>query len=70
MAETPENSSFGSRIGHNFLTGMFLLLPLGLTLYVVSFLVGLIAAPVESLFQAIFPLFFKHARRCPTSGPA
>jgi len=65
MAETPENSSFGSRIGHNFLTGMFLLLPLGLTLYVVSFLVGLIAAPVESLFQAIFPLFFKHGEAMP-----
>ena len=65
MSELPENSSFGSRLGHNFLTGMFLVLPLGLTLYVVSFLVGLIASPIESVFQAIFPFFFKDAQSVP-----
>ena len=65
MTETPEKTSFGSRLGHNFLTGMFLVLPLGLTLYVVSFLVGLIAAPVESVFQAVFPLFFPNKESMP-----
>lgn len=65
MSELPENSSFGSRLGHNFLTGMFLVLPLGLTLYVVSFLVGLIASPIESAFQWIFPYFFKDGQSMP-----
>jgi uncharacterized membrane protein len=65
MTETPEKSSFGSRLGHNFLTGMFLVLPLGLTVYVISFLVGLIASPVESIFQAVFPLFFPNKEGMP-----
>ncbi|PHX58671.1 MAG: hypothetical protein CK522_02970 [Opitutia bacterium] len=65
MPETPENRSFGSRLGHNFLTGMFLVLPLGLTLYIISFLVGLIASPVESVFQAVFPLFFPNKEGMP-----
>ena len=65
MTETPEKSSFGSRLGHNFLTGMFLVLPLGLPLYVISFLVGLIASPVESIFQAVFPLFFPNKEGMP-----
>jgi uncharacterized membrane protein len=65
MTETPENSSFGSRLGHNFLTGMFLVLPLGLTLYIISILVGLIASPVESIFQAVFPLFFPNKEVMP-----
>jgi uncharacterized membrane protein len=65
MTETPEKSSFGSRLGHNFLTGMFLVLPLGLTLYVISFLIGLIASPVESIFQAVFPLFFPNKEGMP-----
>jgi uncharacterized membrane protein len=65
MTETPENRSFGSRLGHNFLTGMFLVLPLGLTIYIISFLVGLIASPVESIFQAVFPLFFPNKEVMP-----
>ena len=65
MTETPENSSFGSRLGHNFLTGMFLVLPFGLTLYVIAFLIGLIASPVESIFQAVFPLFFPNKEVMP-----
>lgn len=65
MPETPENRSFGSRLGHNFLTGMFLVLPLGLTLYVITLLIGLIASPVESMFQAIFPLFFPNKEVMP-----
>ncbi len=44
---------------------MFLVLPLGLTLYVISILVGLIAAPVESVFQAVFPLFFPNKEIMP-----
>ena len=65
MPETPENRSIGSRLGHNFLTGMFLVLPLGLTIYIISFLVGLIASPVESIFQAVFPLFFPNKEGMP-----
>lgn len=44
---------------------MFLVLPLGLTLYIISILVGLIAAPVESVFQAVFPLFFPNKEIMP-----
>jgi uncharacterized membrane protein len=44
---------------------MFLVLPLGLTLYIISILVGLIAAPVESVFQAVFPLFFPNKADVP-----
>jgi len=44
---------------------MFLVLPLGLTIYIISFLVGLIASPVESIFQAVFPLFFPNKEGMP-----
>jgi uncharacterized membrane protein len=44
---------------------MFLVLPLGLTIYIISFLVGLIASPVESIFQAVFPLFFPNKEVMP-----
>jgi uncharacterized membrane protein len=44
---------------------MFLVLPLGLTLYIISILIGLIAAPVESVFQAVFPLFFPNKADVP-----
>ena len=33
MGETHEKTTFASRLGHNFLTGLFLMLPIGLTLY-------------------------------------
>ena len=42
MSPPVEKPTFLSRLGHNFLTGLFLMLPLGLTLYVVSILVDLL----------------------------
>ncbi|GBL27644.1 hypothetical protein EMGBS8_15920, partial [Verrucomicrobiota bacterium] len=36
-----------------------------LTLYIISILIGLIAAPVESVFQAVFPLFFPNKADVP-----
>jgi uncharacterized membrane protein len=66
-----EKPSFGSRLGHNFLTGMFLVLPIGLTFYVVSILVGLIAAPVQSILQTLIPIILKDSGYTPnfSSGP-
>jgi len=40
-----------SRIGHNFLTGLFLLLPIGITLAVVFFLMDLIGRYVQPLTE-------------------
>ena len=51
MGETNEKTTLASRLGHNFLTGLFLLMPIGLTLYVVSVLLDLmgkfIQPPIE-----------------------
>ena len=44
MGETNEKTTLASRLGHNFLTGLFLLMPIGLTLYVVSVLLDLWAS--------------------------
>ena len=33
MSQPADKPTFLSRLGHNFLTGLFLMLPLGLTLY-------------------------------------
>ncbi len=47
MSDSPEKSTFASRLGHNFLTGLFLLLPIGLTLYVVSVLLDLMGTFIQ-----------------------
>lgn len=72
MPPPSPKSSFGSRLGHNFLTGVFLILPIGLTLYVVTILIGLIAAPVQSLIQTLLPLVLDEKVKLPDfqSGPA
>lgn len=60
MSDLPEKTTFLSRVGHNFLTGLFLVMPLGLTFYVVTILVGLIGAPVQGILQAVLPLIFNN----------
>ena len=72
MPNRSPKTSFGSRLGHNFLTGMFLVLPIGLTLYVVSILIGLVAAPVQTLIQNLLPLFYSENTQLPNfqSAPA
>ena len=47
MGETPEKTTLASRLGHNFLTGLFLLMPIGLTLYVVSVLLDLMGKFIQ-----------------------
>ena len=58
MPNLKPKTSFGSLLGHNFLTGMFLVLPIGLTLYVVTILIGLVASPVQTLIQNLLPFFY------------
>ena len=51
MGETNEKTTFASRLGHNFLTGLFLLLPIGLTLYVVSVLLDLMGKFIQPALE-------------------
>lgn len=48
----PQKETLFSRIGHNFLTGLFLLLPLGLTLWILSILLDLMGAYAQPLVEA------------------
>ena len=51
--ETPkEKSTLLGRIGHNFLTGLLLLLPLGLTLWILSILLDLMGIYAQPLVEA------------------
>lgn len=51
MGETTEKTTLASRLGHNFLTGLFLLLPIGLTLYVVSVLLDLMGKFIQPALE-------------------
>lgn len=51
MGETNEKTTLASRLGHNFLTGLFLLLPIGLTLYVVSVLLDLMGKFIQPALE-------------------
>jgi uncharacterized membrane protein len=51
MDSQGEQRTLLSRIGHNFLTGLFLLLPIGITLAVLFFLMDLIGRYVQPLTQ-------------------
>ena len=51
MDSTGEPRTLLSRIGHNFLTGLFLLLPIGITLAVLFFLMDLIGRYVQPLTE-------------------
>ncbi len=63
MSETPEKRTFASRVGHNFLTGMFLLLPISLTFYVISILLDLIGKPVQTIAKECLRWFFESSRQ-------
>lgn len=63
MSETPQKTKLGSRIGHNFLTGMFLLLPVSLTLYVVSVLLDLIGKPVQAIAKEVIRWLYEDSQR-------
>lgn len=52
----PNKRTLFSRIGHNFLTGLLLLLPLGLTLWILSILLDLMGAYAQPLVEAGFKL--------------
>ena len=52
MSDSPEKNTLASRLGHNFLTGLFLLLPIGLTLYVVSVLLDLMGTFIQPALKA------------------
>ena len=53
MDSTGEPRTLLSRIGHNFLTGLFLLLPIGITVAVLFFLMDLIGRYVQPLTEII-----------------
>ncbi|MEI7651314.1 MAG: DUF502 domain-containing protein [Verrucomicrobiota bacterium] len=57
--ESSEKNTFGSRLGHNFLTGLFLLLPIGLTLYVLSVLLDLMGKYAQPLVEIGLKLYWK-----------
>ena len=52
-SEAPEeNRTLASRLGHNFLTGLFLLLPIGLTVALLGFLLDLMGTYAQPLVEA------------------
>ena len=51
MSDLPDPRTLASRLGHNFLTGLFLLLPIGLTLYVVSVLLDLMGKFIQPVVE-------------------
>jgi uncharacterized membrane protein len=63
MSESPEQSTFASRLGHNFLTGLFLLLPIGLTLYVVSVLLDLMGKFIQPVAEIGLEMLWKYAQQ-------
>jgi len=63
MTSPVEKPSFLSRLGHNFLTGLFLMLPLGLTLYVVSILVDLLGKPAKQAALLVFNWVFENTKQ-------
>jgi uncharacterized membrane protein len=51
MGDSTDKTTFASRLGHNFLTGLFLLLPIGLTIYVVSVLLNLMGTFIQPALE-------------------
>ncbi len=52
MQPTDEPRTLSSRLGHNFLTGLFLLLPIGLTVAVLGILLDLMGTYAQPLVEA------------------
>jgi len=63
MSQSDDKPTFLSRLGHNFLTGLFLMLPLGLTLYVVSVLVDLLGKPAKQVALLAFNWIFENTKQ-------
>ena len=63
MSQPADKPTFLSRLGHNCLTGLFLMLPLGLTLYVVSVLVDLLGKPAKQLAVLVINWFFENTKQ-------
>ena len=63
MSDSPEKSTFASRLGHNFLTGLFLLLPIGLTLYVVSVLLDLMGKFIQPALEVGLAWLWTNAKQ-------
>ncbi len=62
LPEPTEKNTFRSRLGHNFLTGLFLLLPVGLTLYVVSVLLDLMGKFIQPAAEIGLQWFWVNAK--------
>jgi len=63
MGEPNEKTTFASRLGHNFLTGLFLLLPIGLTLYVVSVLLDLMGTFIQPALEIGLTWLWQNAKQ-------
>ncbi|MFZ9978984.1 MAG: DUF502 domain-containing protein [Opitutales bacterium] len=63
MSDSPEKTTFASRLSHNFLTGLFLLLPVGLTLYVVSVLLDLMGKFIQPAVELGFRWLWANANQ-------
>jgi uncharacterized membrane protein len=63
MSDSPEKNTFASRLGHNFLTGLFLLLPIGLTLYVVSVLLDLMGTFIQPALELGLTWLWTYAKQ-------
>ncbi len=64
--EAPEeNRTLASRLGHNFLTGLFLLLPIGLTVALLGFLLDLMGTYAQPLVEAGIEFTYKTVGQTP-----
>jgi uncharacterized membrane protein len=63
MSEKTEKTTLASRAGHNFLTGLFLFLPVSLTLYIVSVLLDLIGKPVQAVAKEVIRVVYESSGR-------
>jgi uncharacterized membrane protein len=63
MSPPAEKSSFLSRLGHNFLTGLFLTLPLALTFWVVSILIDLLGKPAKQIALFVLTWVFESTKQ-------
>ncbi len=63
MGDSPDKTTFASRLGHNFLTGLFLLLPIGLTLYVVSVLLDLMGKFIQPALELGLAWLWQNAKQ-------
>lgn len=70
MSDTPEKSTFASRLGHNFLTGLFLLMPIGLTLYVVSVLLDLMGKFIQPVVEVGLRWLWVNANQPALTSPS